>query len=177
VKNLKAVFAVTFSLFVILIILNLIGIIEFSIIETLTYIFLTAGFGIWYSSYLDLNKGGIFAGGFIFLSGIVLAVETFFTIWNPLRMIFPSLFIISGLSLFFVFLSDRKRIILLILSVLLFAMGMLYLFNRINFKLIVFLIAIWEIILKFWFVFILFAIVVYFISTGLEQKQNQSSEE
>lgn len=176
-KNFKAVFAVTFSLFVMLIILNMIGITEFSLVETLTYIFLTAGFGVWYSSYLNLNKGGIFAGSFIFLSGIVLAVETFFTIWNPLRMIFPSLFIISGLSLFFVFLSDKKRIILLILSVLLFAMGMFYLFNRINFKLIVFLVAIWEIILKFWFVFILFAIVVYFISTGMERKRNQSSEE
>jgi hypothetical protein len=177
VKDFKSVFAVTFSLFVILIILNLIGIAEFSLVETITYIFLTAGFGIWYSSYLYSNKGGIFAGSFIFLSGIVFAVETFFTIWNPLRMIFPSLFIISGLSLFFVFLSDKRRIILLILSLLIFAMGMFYLFNRINFKLIVFLAAIWEIILRFWFVFILLTIVVYFISTGMERKQNQSSEE
>lgn len=176
-KNFKTVFAVTFFLFVILIILNLIGIAEFSLAETLTYIFLTAGFGIWYSSNLELNKGGIFAGSFIFLSGIVLAVETFFTIWNPLRMISPSLFIISGLSLFFVFLSDKKRIIFLILSVLLFAMGMFYLFNRINFKPVVFLVAIWEIILKFWFVFILIAIVVYFISNGMEQRQNPSSKE
>lgn len=176
-KIFKTVFAVTFSLFVILIILNLIGIANFSLVETLPYVFLTAGFGIWYSSYLNSNKGGIFAGCFIFLSGIVIAVETFFTVWNPMRMIFPSLFIISALSLLFVFLSDKKRIILLILSVLLFAMGMFYLFNRINFKLIVFLVAIEEIILKFWFVFILFAIVIYFISNRMEQKQNQSSKE
>lgn len=176
-KNFKVVFAVTFSLFVMILILNLIGVIDFSLIETLTYLFLTAGFGIWYSSYLNLNKGGIFAGSFIFLSGIVLAVETFFTIWNPLRMIFPSLFIISGISLFFVFLSDKKKFILLILSLLLFAMGMFYLLNRINFKLFVFIAALWEIVLKFWFVFILFAIVVYFIYTGVEQKKNHNSEE
>ncbi|WP_337865339.1 hypothetical protein [Ignavibacterium sp.] len=176
-KNSKVVFAVTFSLLVMILILNLTGILDFGLIETLTYLFLTAGFGIWYSSYLNLNKGGIFAGSFIFLSGIVLAVDTFFTIWNPLRMIFPSLFIISGISLFFVFLSDKKRITFLILSILLFAMGMYYLFNRINFKLFVFIEALWDLLLKFWFVLILFAIVLYFIYTGIEQKQNHSSEE
>lgn len=176
-RNFNIVFNFIFSLLVILVILNLIGIIEISLIEILTYIFLIAGFGIWYSSYLDANKGGIFAGSFIFLSGIVLAVATFFIIWNPLRMVFPSLFIISGLSLFFVFLSDKKRILFLVLSVLLVVWGMFYLFKRINFKLNVFLAAIWEIILKFWFVFILIAIVIYFISSGMEQKQNQSRRE
>jgi hypothetical protein len=155
--------------------MNLIGITDFNLSEILTYLLLTAGFGVWYSSYVSSNKGGIFAGSFIFLSGVVLAVETFFTIWNPFRMIFPSLFIISGLSLFFVFISDKDRIVLLIISLLLFAMGMFYLFKRINFKFYVFLIAIWEIILKFWFVIILFAIVVYFISTAIEE--HQSSDE
>lgn len=163
-KSKKFLSALLFSLPVILIVLKLFGIIDFDFIELFAYISLIGGFSIWYNSNLSQNKGGIFAGSFIFLSGIVLAVESFFTIWNPVRMFIPSLFIISGISTLFIYLSDKKKIVFLILSILLITIGMIYLFNRINFKFNVFVTAIWELVINLWFVILIMAVIFYIIS-------------
>ncbi|MCX8104332.1 MAG: hypothetical protein N3D80_00485 [Ignavibacterium album] len=170
-RNLKIVFAVIIFLLALFLLLNLIGISDFSFVEILAYISIISGITLWYFSYTEPNKGGIFAGCFIFLSGIVLAIESSFIIWNPLRMVFPSIFIISGISLFFVYLSEKKKIIFLVLAVLLLAAGMFYLFDRINFKFLVFIEAIWQIILRLWFVIILIALIIYIIS-GKNNRQN-----
>ncbi|MEP0860924.1 MAG: hypothetical protein HRF52_05760 [Ignavibacterium sp.] len=171
-KNFKTVFAVIIFLITVLLFFNLIGLADFSLIEMISYIFLVAGISLWFNSFVESNKGGIFTGSFIFLSGIVLAVESSFTIWNPARMIFPSIFIISGISLLFVYLSDKKKFVFLLLSILLFAVGMFYLFDRINFKAIVFIEAIWQIILRFWFVIILIVFIIFIIA-----KRNQQTDD
>lgn len=163
-RNIKILSALVVSLPLLLIVLKFLGIISFDIVELFTYISLITGFSIWYSSNFSRNKGGIYTGVFIFLTGIVLAVESFFTIWNPARMFIPSLFIISGLATLFIYLSDKKKFVFLILSVLQIIIGMVYLFTRINFKLNVFLVAIWELIINLWFVILIVVVIVYIIS-------------
>lgn len=176
-RNFKIVFAVVIFFLALLLFIDLIGVADFSLIEIISYVFLFSGPSLLYISFNELNKSGIFAGSFIFLSGIVLAVESSFTIWNPARMIFPSVFIISGISLLFVYLSDKKKIVFLILSFLLLAAGMFYLFNRINFKTIVFIEAIWQIILRFWFVIILIALLLYLLAKSAQHKEDYKSSE
>ncbi|AFH47922.1 Hypothetical protein IALB_0210 [Ignavibacterium album JCM 16511] len=155
----------------------MIGLADFSLIEMISYIFLVAGISLWFNSFVESNKGGIFTGSFVFLSGIVLAVESSFTIWNPARMIFPSIFIISGISLLFVYMSDKNKIVFLILSLLLLAAGMFYLFDRINFKTYVFIEAVWEIILRFWFVIILIAFIIFIMAKSSNQKEDYKNSE
>ncbi|WP_041294009.1 hypothetical protein [Ignavibacterium album] len=176
-KNFKTVFAVIIFLITLLLFFNLIGLADFSLIEMISYIFLVAGISLWFNSFVESNKGGIFTGSFVFLSGIVLAVESSFTIWNPARMIFPSIFIISGISLLFVYMSDKNKIVFLILSLLLLAAGMFYLFDRINFKTYVFIEAVWEIILRFWFVIILIAFIIFIMAKSSNQKEDYKNSE
>lgn len=176
-RNLKAVSAVIIFSFTVLLFFDLIGVADFSLIEFISYIFLFTGITLLYNSITDSNKGGIFSGSFIFLTGIVLAIESSFTIWNPARMIFPSIFIISGVSLFFVYLSDSKKFILLILSLILFAAGMFYLFERINFKIFVFVEAIWQIVLRFWFIIILIALIIFIIANRNQEMDDYRNSE
>lgn len=176
-KNFKTVFAVIIFFLAVLLLINLIGAAEFSLTEIISYIFLVAGISLLYNSVTESNKGGIFSGSFIFLSGIVLAVESSFIIWNPARMIFPSIFIISGISLLFVYLSDKSKFVFLILSLLLFAAGMFYLFDRINFKTYVFFEAFREIIQRFWFVIILIALIIFIMAKSSTQKEDYKNSE
>ncbi|MBI5661789.1 MAG: hypothetical protein HZC46_06560 [Ignavibacterium album] len=176
-KNLKTVFAVIIFLFTILLFSNISGISNFTPIEILSYISMVAGITLWYISFDKSDKGGIFAGSFIFLSGIVLAIETSFIIWNPLRMIFPSIFVISGISLMFVFLSERRKIIFLVLAIILFAVGMFYLFGRINFKFWIFIEAIWQILQRFWLLIVLIALVIYIIAGKDESQKPYNNQE
>ncbi len=171
-RNIKIVFAVIVFLLAVLLFLDLIGAADFSLIELTSYTLLVAGVSLLFNSFTESNKGGIFAGSFIFLSGIVLAVESAFTIWNPTRMIFPSIFIISGISLLFVYLSDTKKLVFLFLSLLLSAVGIFYLFNRINFKVYVFIEAIGQILLRFWFVIALIALIVYILTKSNHQNND-----
>ncbi|MFN3694932.1 MAG: hypothetical protein ACK4UV_07975 [Ignavibacterium sp.] len=171
-RNIKIVFAVIVFLLAVLLFLDLIGAADFSLIELISYTLLVAGVSFLFISFTGSNKGGIFAGSFIFLSGIVLAVESAFTIWNPTRMIFPSIFIISGISLLFVYLSDTKKLVFLFLALFLSAVGLFYLFNRINFKFYVFIEAIGQILLRFWFVIALIALIVYILTKSNHQNND-----
>ncbi len=163
-RNIKILSAALISFLTILILLNFVGAANFSLIELISYSLLIGGAGLLYNSFIKSNKGGIFAGSFLFLAGIVLAVDTTFTIWNPARMIFPSIFLISGISLLFVYLSDIKKIILFILSLLLLIAGIFYLLERMNFKFLIFTEAIVEIFLRFWFIIILIALTILIIT-------------
>lgn len=164
-KSLKVFYGFLILLFIVLIILKIFGQIGTNFTELMSYLLIIGGFSLWASSFTSKNKWGIFAGSFIFLSGVFLAVESFFTIWNPSRMIFPSIFIVSGISFFFIYLSDKRKVVFLILSLILNTFGMIYLLDRINFKPNVFISAIWELILNLWFVLILIGVIIYiFIS-------------
>jgi magnesium-transporting ATPase (P-type) len=105
--------------------------------KVISYLIVALGLFVFVISKQFNNTEGVFAGSFIFFSGIILYVISSFNIWNPSRMIFPALLLSSGLSLFISFLNNKK-IYNLIFSVILLLIGLKFFYKRMSFKIEVF---------------------------------------
>ena len=157
------------------IILKIAGVIDFELAELIAYIFLFAGIGITYSSFLNKKPGLIFAGSFIFLIGSVIYISTNFFIWNPSRIFFPSLLINTGVSMLLVFYYDTKKKFLLIISLLTILAGVLYLieFGRPDFD--DFLYGIVEIIKDYWAVIVVSLLIIFLLSRQIKRDNDDQN--
>jgi len=106
--------------------------------KVISYLVIALGLGIFIKSFQTENSAGIFAGGFIFFSGVILLVINSFIIWNPSRMLMPALLVAGGLSSFFSFLNGKK-FFYLIISAVFFLLGFNFIYARMSFKFDVFI--------------------------------------
>lgn len=149
--------------------------------KVVSYLVIGIGYVLWYHSIKNQLIAGIFAGSFIFFSGVILFVNSSFVIWNPSRMVLPALVISLGLSSFFTFIFEKK-IFYLIFSVVFFLLGFNFLYARMSFKFSVFVSSIPQIFLGIGiFLSIITAILFYFLKkeagVNNEEIKNQASEE
>lgn len=155
--------------------LKIAGIIDFEIAELIAYVFLFTGISITYSSFLNKRPGLIFAGSFIFLIGTVIYISTHFFIWNPSRIFFPSLLIITGVSMLLVFYYDTKKKFLLIISLLIILAGVLYLIEYGKPGLDDFIYGIVEIIKDYWAIVIVSLLIIFLLNKQIKQEgENQN---
>jgi len=108
------------------IILNIAGITDIESNELWGYGLIFYGIATVYTSFGGRNKFLIFIGSVIFLSGIVISLPAHFDFIRPLNIFIPSSVLITGISLFIVYLDDTDSKSILFASLILLAAGLLF---------------------------------------------------
>jgi hypothetical protein len=103
----------------------MIGIIDIGNTELLGYVLIFYGIGQTYLSIGKNRNGYLFAGTFLFLTGIFLFIVNNFEFNSTKELIFPSLLFITGICFLILFIDNSTKKNFLILSVTLIFTGLM----------------------------------------------------
>jgi hypothetical protein len=126
------------------------GIIDFDNREIWGYGLIFYGISLVYISFGNNQRGRLFLGSIIFLSGLFLYLISKFEFFQVSVLIIPALLLLFSISFFMLFLDNYHDKTVLLISVLFFISGtVVTLYNgEISFP--VFLNSIWHIVLNYW---------------------------
>lgn len=161
--------------FLLLIVLDFVGILKLSWSEIFSYASMFWGISLFYQSALRELRNGIFIGSLLFQIGVLLFFDSKFELTEPNRIIIPAFLTIIGFSLLLIHLLSKKNNFGLIVSFLFVATGILLLVFRGNFYFPQFISSIPQILKEFWFFIIVFAVLIVFgIWEFTSEQKNQS---
>ena len=126
------------------------GIIDFDNREIWGYGLIFYGISLVYISFGNNQRGRLFLGSIIFLSGLFLYLISKFEFFQVSVLIIPALLLLFSISFFMLFLDNYHDRTVILVSILFFISGtVVTLFNgEISFP--VFLNSIWHIVLNYW---------------------------
>ncbi|MGE5680384.1 MAG: hypothetical protein ACM34K_05830 [Bacillota bacterium] len=124
-RNHQSLLSYIFILVAIAYMLKLIGIISLSFNVLVSYAFLIYGIVSVYVSMGRHQRGGLFLGTAIFLTGVVLLIVENFTIIQPNILIFPSLLFITGAGFLMLFIDESGNKIFLYTALILIPLSIL----------------------------------------------------
>lgn len=132
------------------ILLKLWGIIDFDNVEIWGYGLIFYGISLVYLSFGNNQRGRLFIGSIIFLSGLFLYIINKFEFFRVTPLIVPGLLLLFSISFFMLFLDNYRDRTVLLISVLFFISGTIVTIYNGEISLPVFFNAVWHIILNYW---------------------------
>jgi hypothetical protein len=135
--------------------LRVAGIIDFSGIELLSYLFMISGVAVVYLSLGMDKKGILFTGSTLFLTGILILVSTNFDLEESRLLVFPSVLFILGIGFFMIYLDETSQQLFLIISLFFLAAGILYFLLTRSFAFSVFITSLWSLLKSYWLVLVI----------------------
>ena len=105
--------------------INLFGIAALNFNEYYYYILQFIGLAFVFTSIGKSNYGMLFAGSTLFMTGVTLLVVNQFEILSPVKIILPSVLVISGTGFIMLYIDNMQENTFLILSVIQFAIAIL----------------------------------------------------
>ncbi|MFI5236619.1 MAG: hypothetical protein ACHQLA_01620 [Ignavibacteriales bacterium] len=143
--------------------LSLVGIISFNFSEILSYSLIVLGIYFVYSEAGGGNIILVFVGAVTFLAGTYFRVVDYFNLKTNAGLILPIILMFSGAGLFIVYLAANVKKIFLILSILLFAMGLTLMLAQSHFKIYSFLQSVLAVLNFLWPVIIIVVLIVLLV--------------
>lgn len=152
------------AILVILILLNITGIAELSVVEIAGVGCIFYGSGNVYFAFGRNRRALLFTGTFIFLIGIVLFLSAYFDFPRPFSIVVPSFMFMTGAGFLMLFIDDLYNIILLIIAgaFLILGIASALLMGSLNFN--SYFIALWLVAKRYWPVLLILAGVVFILS-------------
>jgi hypothetical protein len=143
--------------------LRITGIISFTSIELLSWIFMLTGItGVLYSFGLD-RKGLLFISSTAFLVGIIIFINSRFDLEDTRMLLFPSVLFVIGIGFLLLFLDDTSLRVFGIISLLFLTAGVIYMMFLRDFVFTGFFISFWNLLKSYWFVLILVTGLVFLL--------------
>jgi hypothetical protein len=140
----------SFSFLVFLYLLEITGLVNLSVPEIYGYGLIFYGVSSVFVLFGKDQKAGVFLGSFAFLAGVYLYIIGSFEFFNTSSLLFPSFFLICGLSSLIVFIDDTSKSTWLIISIVLILGGIIYIISAGSLDFISFIDSIYEIALSYW---------------------------
>jgi|WetSurMetagenome_2_1015567.scaffolds.fasta_scaffold537499_2 hypothetical protein len=164
----QSVLTYTLSFLILAVVLKVFGLLSVNNEEILAYTFIFYGISSVYSSLGKDKKFRLFLGTVVFLIGIVFFILNNFDITSLSRIIFPSIILILGAGCFMLYIDNTNDKAILYASLFFVLIGITYsiIFGPVKFGIFVF--SLYQIILKYWIVITIAAII--FISINREDK-------
>ena len=132
------------------ILLKIWGIIDFDNDEIWGYGLIFYGISLVYLSFGNNQRGRLFIGSIIFLSGLFLYIISKFEFFRIAPLIVPALLLLFSISFLMLFLDNYHDRTFLLISVLFFISGTIVTVYNGEISIPVFLNAAWHIILNYW---------------------------
>jgi len=126
------------------------GIIEFDNLEIWGYGLIFYGISLVYISFGNNQRGRLFIGSIIFLSGLFLYIISKFEFFRVSTLIVPALLLLFSISFFMLFLDNYHDKTVLLISVLFFISGTIVTLYNGEISFPVFFNSIWHITLNYW---------------------------
>ena len=126
------------------------GIIDFDNREIFGYGLIFYGISLVYISFGNHQRGRLFIGSIIFLSGLFLYIISKFEFFKESTLLIPALLLIFSISFLMLFLDNLHDKTVLLVSVLFFISGTIVTIYNGEISFPVFLNAIWHITLNYW---------------------------
>ena len=126
------------------------GIIDFDNREIFGYGLIFYGISLVYISFGNNQRGRLFIGSIIFLSGLFLYIISKFEFFQESALLVPALLLIFSISFLMLFLDNLHDKTVLLVSVLFFISGTIVTIYNGEISFPVFLNAIWHITLNYW---------------------------
>jgi hypothetical protein len=149
-KHHQSILIYLLTFLILSILLKLWGIIDFDNREIWGYGLIFYGISLVYLSFGNNQRGRLFIGSVLFLSGLFLYVISKFEFFQVSPLIFPALLLLFSLSFFMLFLDNYHDKTTLIISVLFFISGTIVTLYNGEISFSAFFDAIWHIILNYW---------------------------
>lgn len=143
---------------------KLLGFVDFSTMEILSYTFVFYGISQVYVSMGRGKKLSLFIGSTIFLLGIEFFLIDNFDIITTSSIIFPSLMLILGISSFMLFLDNTEDKTILFISLIFILIGVIYSISVGSMRFGNFFTALFQLIIKYWVILILALVIIFIIS-------------
>jgi len=126
------------------------GIIDFDNREIFGYGLIFYGISLVYISFGNNQRGRLFIGSIIFLSGLFLYIISKFEFFKESTLLIPALLLIFSISFLMLYLDNLRDKTVLLVSVLFFISGTIITIYNGEISFPVFLNAIWHITLNYW---------------------------
>jgi hypothetical protein len=148
------------------ILLKIWGIINFDSTEIWGYGLIFYGISLVYISFGNGQRGRLFIGSIIFLTGLFLFIISKFDFFRVSELIVPALLLIFSISFFMLFLDNLSDKTILIISILFFTAGTIYTLFKGEINLPSFIGAVKEIALNYWQVILITIGIILIIRRG-----------
>lgn len=162
-KKTQIIAVLIIGFFAVSFILSTLGLVDVSFNDALNYSIIMLGIGMVYTGFTDDNKLLIFLGSTVFLIGIVFLVQSDFEVHGLEKVTASLVLLVAGSSLFTVFISDTDKKWLLIISLLLWIAGMVFLLIDSSVAAGGFFESIVKVGLKFWYIFFITFFIIFLI--------------
>ena len=126
------------------------GVIDFDNREIFGYGLIFYGISLVYISFGNNQRGRLFIGSIIFLSGLFLYIISKFEFFKESTLLIPALLLIFSISFLMLFLDNLRDKTVLLVSILFFISGTIITIYNGEISFPVFLNAIWHITLNYW---------------------------
>jgi hypothetical protein len=148
-------------LFILVTFLSLLHVVSINAIDITANALMFFGMSFFYSSYIKHYQMGVFFSSVLFLAGTLLFVFAKFEIWNFGTVFGPSALIIIGSSLLITSFLTKTNLVLLLISGLSLFAGVWLLIMRGTSTVDLYLSALYNLILSYWFIFLFLAGIIF----------------
>jgi len=145
---------------------KLLGFVDFSTMEILSYTFVFYGISQVYISMGNERKLALFLGSAIFLLGTEFFLLDSFDIISTSSVIFPSALLILGISSFMLYIDNTDDKAILFISLIFILLGVIYSVSVGSMRFGNFFTALFQLVAKYWIIFILALVIIFMISKG-----------
>jgi hypothetical protein len=160
----------TLSFLILAVLFKIIGLLNVNNEEILAYTFVFYGISSVYSSLGKNKKFRLFLGTVVFLIGIIFFVINNFDIVNLSRMIFPAIILTAGIGFLMLYIDNTNDKTILYVSAAFILPGLFYSIYFGTMKPGLFINSIYQIILKYWIIVIITAIIFTAINRDEKSK-------
>jgi hypothetical protein len=142
------------------------GLIDFSGLEMLSYVFMASGVAAVYASIGMDRKGILFTGSTLFLTGILIFINTRFDIEDVRLLVFPSVLLITGIGFFILYFDESSQKLFLIISIVFITAGLLFLLISRSEAFTGYAVSLWGMLKSYWIVVLISAAVVIILRSS-----------
>ncbi|MFO7447665.1 MAG: hypothetical protein R6W90_14965 [Ignavibacteriaceae bacterium] len=154
------------SIFVILLLLRITGLLEFSIIELSGYVLIFYGAAAVFKSLGREKQVSLFSGTIIFFAGLLLFLSANFDFPSVSSLILPAFLFIIGAGFFMLFIDEPSNAVLFIAAAAFILMGIAFTILMGTLEIGSFLKSVWIVTKQYWIV-----LVIVLIAALLLQKR------
>lgn len=122
----KTVIGIVLILLGVMSLLESIGLVSINYENNFYYLLQFIGLVMVFSAAERTKRTSIFVGSILFISGMVFFIVDHYEILNPVKIVIPSILISFGAGFLLLFIDNVKEKVFLILSVILFAITLLF---------------------------------------------------
>ena len=168
-SNKTPILSYALSFLLVVYLLKLLDIADFSVMEILSYTFVFYGVSAVYTSMGRNKKLALFVGSAVFLVGIVFFLIENFDIINTTGIIFPATLLILGASSLMLYFDNTEDKAIMLIALVFILLGIVYSISVGSMRFSSFFSSLFHLTVKYWIIIVLSLVIIFVISRNKKE--------